>query len=104
MHHIQQDTAHIYYQYDALNQLVREDNGILNKSITYTYDDRGNILNKSEYACVANGGALGTATDTIVYGYESEYQGWAGQLTSYDGEEIRYDAKCFCKQLYCIVL
>ena len=67
-------------------------NSILNKSITYTYDDRGNILNKVEYAYVANGGTLGTATDTITYGYEAEHQAWADQLTSYDGEAIRYDA------------
>ena len=90
--HIQQGDTHLYYQYDALNQLVREDNSILNKSITYTYDDRGNILNKTEYAYVANGGTLGAAADTITYGYESEYQAWADQLTSYDGEAIRYDA------------
>ena len=90
--HIQQGDTHLYYQYDALNQLVREDNSLLNKSITYTYDDRGNILNKTEYAYVANGGTLGAAADTITYGYESEYQAWADQLTSYDGEAIRYDA------------
>ena len=90
--HIQQGDTHIYYQYDNLNQLVREDNSVLNKSITYTYDDRGNILNKTEYAYVANGGALGVPTDTIVYGYEAEHQTWADQLTSYDGESIRYDA------------
>lgn len=87
--HIQQGDSHIYYQYDNLNQLVREDNSVLNKSITYTYDDRGNILNKTEYAYVANGGTLGAATDTVTYGYESEYQGWADQLT---WEAIRYDA------------
>ena len=50
------------------------------------------MLNKTEYAYVANGGTLGAAADTITYGYESEYQAWADQLTSYDGEAIRYDA------------
>ena len=90
--HIQQDTAHIYYQYDALNQLIREDNSALNKSIVYTYDDRGNLLTKQEYAYVADGGTLGEPTDTIAYGYDSANQQWADQLTSYDGEAIRYDA------------
>lgn len=90
--HIQQDTAHIYYQYDALNQLTREDSSVLNKSIVYSYDDRGNLLTKQEYAYVANGGTLGEPTATITYGYEAENQAWADQLTSYDGEEIRYDA------------
>ncbi len=90
--HIQQDTAHIYYQYDALNQLTREDNSVLNKSIVYTYDDRGNLLTKQEYAYVADGGTLSEPTATITYGYEAENQTWADQLTSYNGEAIRYDA------------
>ena len=90
--HIQQDTAHIYYQYDALNQLTREDSSVLNKSIVYSYDDRGNLLTKQEYAYVANGGTLGEPTATIAYGYEAENQAWADQLTSYNGEAIRYDA------------
>lgn len=90
--HIQQGDTHIYYQYDALNQLTREDNSVLNKSIVYSYDDRGNLLTKQEYAYVANGGTLGEPTATITYGYEAENQAWADQLTSYNGEEIRYDA------------
>ena len=84
--HIQQDTAHIYYQYDALNQLTREDNSVLNKSIVYSYDDHGNLLTRQEYAYVADGGALGEPTATITYGYEAENQTWADQLTSYNGE------------------
>ena len=90
--HIQQGETHIYYQYDALNQLTREDNSVLNKSIVYSYDDRGNLLTKQEYAYVADGGALGEPTATITYGYEAENQAWADQPTSYNGEEIRYDA------------
>ena len=44
------------------------------------------------YAYVANGGTLGEPTATIAYGYEVENQAWADQLTSYNGEAIRYDA------------
>ena len=90
--HIQQGTNHVYYQYDSLNQLTREDNSLLNQSIVYTYDNRGNLLTKQEYAYVADGGTLEEPTDTITYGYDSANQQWADQLTSYDGEDIRYDA------------
>ena len=90
--HIQQGTNHVYYQYDSLNQLTREDNSILNQSIVYTYDDRGNLLTKQIHAYAADGGTLGDVTDTITYGYDSANQQWADQLTSYDGEDIRYDA------------
>ena len=38
------------YHYDELNQLIREDNLYLNKSIPYSYDTGGNILSVSEYA------------------------------------------------------
>ena len=90
--HIQQGTNHVYYQYDSLNQLTREDNSILNQSIVYTYDDRGNILSRQIYAYAADGGTLGDVADTITYGYDSANQQWADQLASYDGEAIRYDA------------
>ena len=90
--HIQQGSDHIYYQYDALNQLIREDNSSENRSIVYTYDDRGNLLSKVLYPYAANGAALGTAADTISYAYQSAHQGWADQLTSYNGQNIRYDA------------
>ena len=71
---------------------AKEDNSVLNKSIVYSYDDWGNLLTKPEYAYVADGGTLGEPTATITYGYEAEHQAWADQLTSYDGEAIRYDA------------
>ena len=90
--HIQQGTNHVYYQYDSLNQLTREDNSVLNQSIVYTYDDRGNLLTKQIYAYAADGGALGDVTDTITYGYDSANQQWADQATDYKGQPIRYDA------------
>lgn len=37
------------YKYDKLNRLIREDNGDLNKAITYKYDVGGNLLSKIEY-------------------------------------------------------
>ncbi|MEA4827261.1 MAG: RHS repeat-associated core domain-containing protein [Clostridium sp.] len=77
----------ITYYYDELNQLTREDNEILNKTITYSYDAGGNILNKTEYLYTT--GALGTPTSTISYGYGDS--NWKDKLTSFNGKEITYD-------------
>ncbi len=85
---VQIGSQHIAYTYDELNRLVRENNQQINKTITYTYDNGGNILNKKEYAYTT--GTLGTPTDTIVYTYDSV---WKDKLLSYDGgATITYDA------------
>ena len=55
------------------------------------YDTNGNLLNKKRYAYVPNGGTLGACLETISYGYDAAHQDWADQLTSYNGEAIRYD-------------
>ena len=72
------------YEYDDLNQLVREDNRALEKSYTYEYDDAGNILTKKIYNYTT--GTLGTPIDTINYTYSGD------RLISYDGQSITYDA------------
>lgn len=76
------------YHYDELNQLIREDNVELNKTITYTYDQGGNITAKTEYPYTT--GELGTGTSTINYSYTNT--NWKDQLTSYNGQAITYDA------------
>jgi RHS repeat-associated protein len=76
------------YYYNELNEVIREDNGYLNKSITYTYDAGGNILNKKEYAYAT--GTLGTVLSTIVYTYGDT--NWKDKLTAYNGKSITYDA------------
>ena len=88
---ISQGGSTTYYTYDRLNELIREDNATLNQSWTYTYDVNGNLLNKKRYAYVPNGGTLGACLETISYGYDAAHQDWADQLTSYNGEAIRYD-------------
>ncbi len=35
-----------HYEYDTFNELIKEDNYLSNKTITYTYDNSGNILKK----------------------------------------------------------
>ncbi len=81
------DTVRQRYVYDETNQLVREDNLDINKTVVYNYDGYGNILNKKEYAFTT--GDLGAVTDTITYGYDTA---WKDKLTSYDGQSITYDA------------
>ena len=56
-------------------------------SANYTYDNGGNILSKTEYAYTT--GTLGTALDTITYGYSDSY--WKDLLTSYDGQTLTSD-------------
>ncbi|MDK9719417.1 MAG: hypothetical protein OEL57_16165, partial [Trichlorobacter sp.] len=67
---IEQDGKKITYTYNEISELIREDNEILNKTIVYSYDAGGNILNILEYAYTT--GALGVVTKSIPYveGYE----------------------------------
>ena len=77
----------VTYHYDELNQLIREDNLYLNKSISYSYDTGGNILSISEYAYTT--GELGEVAAVKTYGYEDA--NWKDKLTSYNGQTITYD-------------
>lgn len=77
------------YYYDAGNMLTREDNKALNKTITYTYDFNGNILNKKEYEYTTTELFDKTPTATITYEYTN--QNWKDQLTNYNGKVITYD-------------
>ncbi len=74
------------YEYDKLGQLVRFNDAVENKTYTYTYDNNGNILTKSEYAYTT--GNLGTATNTTTYGYDTQ---WKDKLTTVGDKTIAYD-------------
>ena len=82
------------YTYDALGQLIRVNDphdttaGASGTTWVYNYDRGGNILSKSCYAYTT--GTPGTAVDTIAYSYTDS--NWKDKLTSYDGNEITYDA------------
>ena len=74
------------YEYDALNQLVRENDQ--KNNVTYTYEYlNGNILSKKQYAYTT--GELGAVVNTINYGYGDSV--WKDLLTSYNGMNITYD-------------
>ena len=47
---ITQGTTSVTYQYNGANELIRENNQFTNQTVTYEYDDWGNIRNKKTYA------------------------------------------------------
>ena len=75
-----------------LGQLLREDNGLLNVTYVYTYDNAGNILSKKTYNLTAAGTTPTSPTATYNYGYSSG--AWGDLLTSFGEDEpgsITYD-------------
>ena len=76
------------YTYNELSEVIREDNSTLNKSVTYSYDAGGNLLEKKEYAYTT--GVLGTAISAMPYTYGDA--NWKDKLTAYNGKAISYDA------------
>lgn len=77
------------YQYDALNQLLRENNEARGRTFTYKYDTGGNIKEKREHAYTA-GQSPGAVIRSIPYAYGAS--NWKDKLTAYDGKSITYDA------------
>ena len=74
----------VSYVYDSLGQLVRENNGLLNRTYTYTYDSAGNILTKNTYSYTT--GTVGTPISTVSYGYGTD-----DKVISVNGNTITYD-------------
>ena len=78
----------ISYQYDELNQLIRENNGVLNETILYTYDAGGNMTSRKTYDYTE--GTLQTIKKNETFSYRSD--GWKDQLLSWNGYRYTYDA------------
>ena len=78
----------ISYQYDKLNQLIRENNGVLNETILYTYDAGGNITSRKTYDYTE--GTLQTIKKNETFSYRSD--GWKDQILSWNGYRYTYDA------------
>ena len=74
------------YVYDALNQLIRENNGQIGKTYTYSYVN-GNITERKEYAYTT--GELGEVLDTKTWSYSDS--AWSDLLTDFNGKTISYD-------------
>lgn len=80
------DTPKVWYFYDEKNQLIREDNKILDKTITYSYDSRGNIKNKKFYTFVNGNFKNQVSENTVAYEYAN-----LDRMISYNGQKITYD-------------
>jgi hypothetical protein len=74
---ITENLKEIKYYYNELNELIREDNQVLNKTLTYSYDFGGNIKSKIEYPHTTT--VLGIADKTYNYGYDTT---WKDKLIS----------------------
>lgn len=77
------------YEYDALNQLTRENNAYANTTVLYIYDKSGNITAKSQFAYTTSAVAFVNG-NIVVYGYSSTE--WKDRLTSYGNTTISYDS------------
>ncbi|MBQ3151129.1 MAG: DUF4474 domain-containing protein [Clostridia bacterium] len=75
------------YRYDEANQLVREDNVLLLKSIVYQYDKGGNIASKTEFPFSTE--SLDNEIKTTLYVYDDA---WRDKLINFDNTPIVYDA------------
>ena len=80
----------IRYYYDALNQLVREDNQKQNQTICYTYDVGGNMVRRDEYRYIENPVITEAPWKSDTFEYQTG--GWRDQLHFYNGQAITYDA------------
>ena len=88
---ITQGTTSIGYEYDVANRLTRENNSILNQTVTYAYDEYGNIQSKTVYAYTTDQNPGTPIGDPITYTYDAP-NGWADQLSEYNGQTISYDS------------
>lgn len=78
----------ISYYYNELNELIREDNQVINKSIVYSYDVAGNITSRVEYPYTTGTPSGAINTNSYVYGDAN----WKDKLTSFNCKDITYDA------------
>lgn len=72
------------YFYDDYNELIREDNYLLNKTIKYNYDHLGNLLSNGIYELKSD-----SQINRNIYEYKNE--NWIDQLTKYNNDKIIYD-------------
>ncbi|MBQ9744288.1 MAG: DNRLRE domain-containing protein [Clostridia bacterium] len=79
-------TKSVFYVYDSIGQLIRENNQLLGKTFVYEYDSSGNILSKKEYNYTITS-ILGTPINTLVYTYGTD-----DKVVSVNGNSITYDA------------
>ena len=75
----------VWYKYDGLNRLVREDNKPLGKTWLYSYDNKGNILCKRTTNFTLKENVEECDFESIQYEYEGD------KLLSFGAEASAYD-------------
>ena len=76
------------YAYDSLNRLVREDNRVLDKTVIFEYDRKGNIVSQRKYSFTLKSNDYldeQQPTKTTDYEYRN------GKLVVFDGQRLEYD-------------
>ena len=83
---------YVSYEYDGLNQLVRENNKASNQTYVTTYDSHGNIQRKYTlvYDDVTPLASLNLGSNYKQYSYDDP--NWGDKLTAYNNTTISYDA------------
>jgi len=76
------------YTYDGLNQLIRVDDQNAGVSTTYSYDTGGNIVNTEQHDYTIDDLGIGYNANDYIYGDGN----WNDLLTSYNYQDITYDA------------
>lgn len=77
------------FMYDELNQLIRENNHVLGKTITYAYDLGGNLVTVKEFAYTTADTLPASAVRTEAGVYDTV---WKDKLLNWNGMEMTYDA------------
>ena len=80
-----QPVSRFVYEYDLMNQLVKEEDKKEGSIRTYEYDAGGNLLKYKKYT-VKDGKQTLVLTDSYAYGNT-----WKDQMTSYNGSTVTYD-------------
>lgn len=82
-------TGSTTYIYDELDQLIRENNHTLDKTITYLYDIGGNLVSRKEYAYTTAATLPTVPEKEETYSYDSK---WKDKLIGINGKTLTYDA------------
>lgn len=80
-----QPVSRFVYEYDLMNQLIKEEDKKEGSIRTYEYDAGGNLLKYKKYT-VKDGKQTLVLTDSYAYGNT-----WKDQMTSYNGSTVTYD-------------
>ena len=78
----------VTYTYDGLNRLTRENNELLNKTVTYYYDEGGNLREEREYDYTTDP-VSGTPKKLTTAVMDEK---WKDKLLKWGSTEMTYDA------------